>query len=142
MDLDHGLLRKLQVEGVVVDRRDHFVAEGMAIVDCTLDRFLVLHTAGSDFVLVVVAVNRTDILLPPPAAVIAAGALIAPYRPLRNWVNRVAGLDFRTDHVHSHDKTRPLLGLAKAFVLNGTPTAVRHSDLSSLSLAQQPTIPV
>lgn len=84
------LLRKLQVDLVVVEDKVHFVANNIVTAaESISDQALALHSAVS---VAAVAANCTDIVLPSPAALVAAD--------LRSWADRVASRILHTDHIH------------------------------------------
>ncbi len=111
MGLDQDLVHRVQVEGVVVvvGRRDHF-AGSIGIADCISDRDPDLHMAGVAVVVAVVVVNCiAGSLLPSRVVPIAAGSWMEAFRHLRSRANRVASLDFRTDHSRGPERMHHLL---------------------------------
>ena len=148
---DHDLLHKLQVE-VVVGHTVHFA------VDCNiataaeriLDRSaLVLHSLVAAAA-VVVNCTGIDLASPVPLVAAAAALIVEPYRRhLHSWVdrvasrkaNRVASPNLHARHCHNRKTMQPLLGLAKTGVLKRNSPVAHGNDLSSLSQAQESTVP-
>lgn len=142
---------QLQVE-VVVGHTVHFAVDYniATAAEHILDRAaLVLHSV----VAVVVVVNYIGIDLASPVPLVAAAAaalIVEPYRRhLHSWVdrvasrkaNRVASPNLHANHCHNRKTMQPLLGLAKTGVLKRNSPVAHDNDLSSLSQAQESTVP-